>query len=106
MNAHPTESHWKEKDFEIASGIGIRVTESEIQDIVRRHIDSHKEEIERERYQALSVALKEISTHPLTKWADPKLRMKIVQKQFEELLGPKDERDSVKKAVFDHLFHC
>ena len=101
MKSHNTEKLWVESDFEAASGVGVHVTEGELQDFVTRYIFTNRERIVEERYKALPTTLKELAANPLIKWADPKLRTEIVNKKFEELLGPKDERDNapVKKVL-------
>jgi len=100
LKSHGSEELWVESDFESASGIGVVVTEDQVQDFVNRYISTNKDKLVEERYKALPATLKEISADPLVKWADPKLRTEIVQKKFEDLLGPKDERDTapVKKV--------
>ena len=104
MKAHPSEIVWVESDFEAASGVGVTVTEGELQDFVTRYISTNKEKIVEERYKALPSTLKELAANPLIKWADPKLRTEVVNTKFAQLLGPKDERDTapVKKAC-EHL---
>jgi len=103
---HNTENLWVESDFEAASGVGVHVTEGELEDFIRRYVSTNKERIIEERYKALLTTLKELAANPLIKWADPKLRTEIVNKKFEELLGPKDERDNtpVKKVL--HTLLC
>jgi glutaminyl-tRNA synthetase len=100
MKAHPSEIVWVESDFEAASGVGVTVTEGELQDFVTRYISTNKEKIVEERYKALPPTLKELAANPLIKWADPKLRTEVVNAKFAQLLGPKDERDTaqVKKV--------
>jgi glutaminyl-tRNA synthetase len=95
MKAHPTARTWVESDFEAASGVGVTVTEGELQDIVSRYIDTNKDRLIEERYKALPSTLKELAVNPLIKWADPKSRTEVVNEKFEQLLGPKDERDTV-----------
>jgi len=101
LKTHNTEQLWGESDFEAASGVGVHVTEGELQDFITRYISTNKERIVEERYKALPTTLKELAADPLIKWADPKSRTEIVNKKFEELLGPKDERDTapVKKVL-------
>src|SRR5436190_7991841 len=94
MKIHNTEKLWVETDFEIASGVGVHVTEGELEDYVTRYLSSNKGRILQERYKALPTTLKELTANPLMKWADPKLREEIVNKKFQDLLGPKDERDN------------
>ena len=101
LKIHHNEKLWVESDFEAVSGIGVNVTEGELQDFVNKYMSAHKDKILEERYKALPSTLKEISANSLIKWADPKLRTEVVSRKFEDLLGPKDERDNVpsKKAV-------
>jgi glutaminyl-tRNA synthetase len=101
LKTHNTENLWVESDFEAASGVGVHVTEGELQDFVAKYISTNKGRIVEERYKALPTTLKELAANPFIKWADPKLRAEIVNKKFEELLGPKDERDNapVKKVI-------
>jgi Glutaminyl-tRNA synthetase, non-specific RNA binding region part 1 len=94
LKIHDTEKLWVESDFEAAAGIGVHVTEGEIQDFVTRYLATNKERIERERYRALPGALKEISANSIIKWADSKLRVDVINKKFEDVLGPKDDRDT------------
>jgi glutaminyl-tRNA synthetase len=100
IKTHPAENLWVDADFESACGIGINVTQAELQDFVSRYISTNKEKILKERYKALPATLKELSNNPIIKWADPKLRTEVVNEKFTELLGPKDERDTapVKKV--------
>jgi len=101
LKTHNTEKLWLESDFEAASGVGVHVTEGELEDFVTGYISTNKERIIQERYKALPTTLKELAAHPVIKWADPKSRTEIVNKKFEELLGPKDERDDAPvKKVF------
>lgn len=95
MKAHPTGVVWVESDFEAASGVGVTVTEGELQDFVTRYISTNKNKILKDRYKALPTTLKALAANSLIKWADPKLRAEVVHAKFEELLGPKDERDTV-----------
>lgn len=101
LKTHPADKLWVESDFEAACGIGVNVTHAELQDFVNRYISANKEKITEERYKALPATMKELSTNPIIKWADPKLRTEVVNEKFMELLGPKDERDTapVKKVI-------
>ena len=94
-----------EADFENASGIGITVTEGEIKNIVSAYMSTNKDKILEEKYLALPLALKEMAANPFLKWADPRLRAEIVNKEFEGLLGPKDKQPAApakKKKVSPH----
>jgi Glutaminyl-tRNA synthetase, non-specific RNA binding region part 1 len=104
LKTHPADKIWVESDFEAACGIGVNVTQDELQDFVSGYISANKEKILKERYKALPATLKELSNDPTIKWADPKLRTEVVNGKFAELLGPKDERDTapVKKVFSFH----
>lgn len=93
MKAHTSEATWVEYEFENVSGVGVTVTEGELQDAISRYVEIHRDRIVDERYKALPPTLKDLAANPELKWADPKLRADLVNKKFEQLLGPKDERD-------------
>jgi len=101
MKAHTSDTVWVESEFENVSGVGVTVTEGELEDALSTYINTHKANILEQRYKALPPTLKDLAANPRLKWADPKLRADIVNKKFEQLLGPKDERDtaSVKKVA-------
>jgi glutaminyl-tRNA synthetase len=94
------DKYWDQSKFETACGIGVVVTDSEVANVVNSHISANKDKIIKDRYKALPLTLKELANNPMIMWADPKLRAELVNKAFEELLGPKDERDTapVKKV--------
>jgi glutaminyl-tRNA synthetase len=100
MKAHNSEATWVEYEFENVSGVGVTVTEGELQDAISTYIKTHRDRIVEERYKALPPTLKDLAANPRLKWADAKLRADIVNKEFEQLLGPKDDRDTqpVKKV--------
>jgi len=106
LKIHSTDNLWVESDFEAASGVGVHVTERELEDFVTRYISTNKERIIQERYKALPTTVKELAVKPLIKWADTKVRTEIVNKNFVKLRGPKDERDNapVKKVLHTLLF--
>jgi glutaminyl-tRNA synthetase len=93
MKGHTSEATWVEYEFENVSGVGVTVTEGELQDAISRYVEIHHDRIVDERYKALPPTLKDLAANPELKWADPKLRADLVNKKFEQLLGPKDERD-------------
>ena len=93
MKAHNSEATWVEYEFENVSGVGVTVTEGELQDAISTYIKAHHDRIVEERYKALPPTLKDLAANPRLKWADSKLRANIVNTKFEQLLGPKDERD-------------
>lgn len=80
-----------------AAGVGVTVTPEQVDEYVSRYIDSHKEEIVGKRYAAVPSILGGVRGISELKWASPTLFKPIVDKQILALLGPKDERDVVKK---------
>lgn len=90
------ESSTKEKLDEV-SGVGIVVTEDQVKSEVRDYVQANKAEIEEKRYQLLPKILANIRTIPELKWATPSLFKPIIDEELLKLLGPKDERDVVKK---------
>lgn len=79
------------------SGVGVVVTEKEINDQVEAYFNENKDLILNERYKIVPKLFASIKNLPELKWADPKLFKPIIDKQVLQLLGPKDERDLVKK---------
>ena len=79
------------------SGVGVVVTEKEINDQVELYFNENKDLILNERYRIVPKLFASIKNLPELKWADPKLFKPIIDKQVLQLLGPKDERDLVKK---------
>lgn len=95
VEAHPKD--FVESDFETASGVGIEVSEAEVVKIIGDYIAEHKEEIEANRYRMVPALLANVRQLPALKWASPALFKPTIDAQLLELLGPKDERDVVKK---------
>lgn len=90
------ESSTKE-ELNKVSGVGIVVTEDQVKNEVRNYIQANKSEIEEKRYQFLPKILANVRTIPELKWANPSLFKPIIDEELLKLLGPKDERDVVKK---------
>lgn len=95
VETHP--DNFVESDFEIASGVGIEITETEVFKIICDYISEHKEEIETNRYRMVPALLANVRQLPALKWASPALFKPTIDTQLLELLGPKDERDVIKK---------
>lgn len=95
VEAHPKD--FVESDFETASGVGIEVSEAEVVKIIGDYIAEHKEEIEANRYRMVPALLANVRQLPALKWVSPALFKPTIDAQLLELLGPKDERDVVKK---------
>ncbi|KAH3677217.1 hypothetical protein WICMUC_001798 [Wickerhamomyces mucosus] len=85
------------EDFDIASGVGIVVTEDQVKNSILNYIQNNKDDIETKRYQALSSILGEVRKLPELKWASPSSFKPIIDAELLKLLGPKDERDVIKK---------
>ncbi|OWB67317.1 hypothetical protein B5S30_g2674 [[Candida] boidinii] len=85
------------KDMEAASGVGIVITPEMVNEEVAKYINDNKSHIEQERYKCVPGLFANIKNLPSLKWASPSLFKPTIDKQILELLGPKDERDIIKK---------
>ncbi|CCH41893.1 glutaminyl-tRNA synthetase [Wickerhamomyces ciferrii] len=79
------------------SGVGIIVTEDQVKSQIQNYIQNNKNEIEEKRYQYLPKILANVRTIPELKWANPGSFKPIIDEELSKLLGPKDERDVIKK---------
>lgn len=79
------------------SGVGIEVTDVEVRASVVKYIEENKETILRDRYKLVPGIFANIKNLPELKWADPRLFKPIIDEEILKVLGPKDERDLVKK---------
>lgn len=73
------------------------ITDEEVSNEVAKYIAGHKADIEAQRYKAVPSILVTVKKLPSLKWANPAAFKPIIDKQILELLGPKDDRDLVKK---------
>lgn len=80
-----------------ASGVGIEITADQVAECVAKYIADNKASIEEARYKVVPTILNNVKKLPELKWASPALFKPIIDKQILELLGPKDDRDLVKK---------
>lgn len=94
VNSHPDANN---SDMEKHSGVGVEVTEEDVRKHIGNYIDEHKEQIEAKRYAGVPALLGEVKKIPELKWAAPQLFKPIIDEKVLALLGPKDERDVVKK---------
>lgn len=85
------------KELDQVSGVGIIVTEDQVKSEVLNYIQENKSTIEEKRYQSLPSILANVRTIPSLKWANPSLFKPIIDEELLKLLGPKDERDVIKK---------
>lgn len=79
------------------SGVGIVVTEDQVKSVIMNYIQEHKTEIETKRYQLIPKIMADIRNIAELKWANPSLFKPIIDQEVLKLIGPKDERDVVKK---------
>lgn len=80
-----------------ASGVGIEISEAQVAEEVASYIAANKASIEEQRYKAVPSILVSVKKLPTLKWANPSFFKPVIDKQILELLGPKDDRDLVKK---------
>lgn len=85
------------EDLEKASGVGIEISDDEVKAIITKHLDSIKGEIIEKRYTLLPKMLGDVRKVAELKWAKPNLFKPIIDDYFLTILGPKDERDVIKK---------
>ncbi|AGO11939.1 AaceriAGR259Cp [[Ashbya] aceris (nom. inval.)] len=79
------------------SGVGVEVTEDQVQARVAQYLQDNRAKIESERYKLVPGIFAQIKALPELKWADPRLFKPIIDREVLKILGPKDERDIVKK---------
>ncbi|QEU62264.1 Gln4 [Kluyveromyces lactis] len=85
------------EDLNKESGVGIEVTEDQVRNRVAQYIDDNKDSILKERYKLVPGLFAKIKALPELKWAEPRLFKPIIDEEILKVLGPKDERDIVKK---------
>eukprot|EP01022_Parablepharisma_sp_SALTPOND_P019350 TRINITY_DN3287_c0_g1_i1.p2 TRINITY_DN3287_c0_g1~~TRINITY_DN3287_c0_g1_i1.p2 ORF type:complete len:769 (-),score=124.95 TRINITY_DN3287_c0_g1_i1:13395-15701(-) len=83
------------KEFEVASGVGVVVTDQQIMDTVKALFELHKSAILKERY-AFNFATLLHKTKESLKWADGKKVFDAVDTMKLEYLGPKTKEDEEK----------
>lgn len=80
-----------------SSGVGINVSEAEVDSEVAKYIEANKASIVEQRYKAVPALLGNVKKVDALKWANPGLIKTSIDKQILALLGPKDERDAKPK---------
>ncbi|KAH3667408.1 hypothetical protein OGAPHI_003057 [Ogataea philodendri] len=90
-------SDFNKDEMREKSGVGITVTEQDVEDAIRKYIESLKDEFLEKRYKMVPNILGSVRSLPELKWASPSMFKPTVDKLALEYLGPKDERDVVKK---------
>lgn len=83
--------------MEEASGVGIEVSDDSVKQIITDYLTTIKDDIVNQRYSLLPKTLGGVRKLPELKWAKPNLFKPIIDDYFLNLLGPKDDRDVVKK---------
>lgn len=84
-------------DISTAAGVGQEVSDEDAKAIIEKFIESNSAQIEAERYQALPKMLAEARKLPELKWGLPAVLKPTIDALFLAKIGPKDERDVVKK---------
>lgn len=79
------------------SGVGVELTEAQVKNEIVKYIQANKEDIETKRYSCVPSLLGQVKKIPELKWASPNLFKPLIDAEILTLLGPKDERDIVKK---------
>lgn len=81
------------------SGVGIEVTPEQVDEQVALYLKQNEALIQEQRYKIVPKLFASVKALPGLKWADPKLFKTTIDKQILSMLGPKDERDTVKKPA-------
>jgi glutaminyl-tRNA synthetase len=84
-------------DFNTAAGVGVELSPEFVKSEISKYLDSIKDDVEQQRYTMVPKVLGEAKKLPALKWAAPNLFKPTIDELFLERLGPKDERDVVKK---------
>lgn len=79
------------------SGVGIVITEDQVRSRVIKYIEDNKEVILKERYKLVPGIFATVKNLPELKWAEPRYFKPVIDQEILKVLGPKDERDIVKK---------
>lgn len=79
------------------AGVGVEVSAEQVRNSVAKYIEDNKERIVTERYKLVPGIMADVKKLPELKWADPRSFKPIIDEEVLKVLGPKDERDTVKK---------
>lgn len=85
------------EEMNTESGVGIVITEDDVKNRVASYLEENKDVVLKERYKLVPGLFAQIKNLPELKWAEPKLFKPILDAEVLKVLGPKDERDIVKK---------
>lgn len=86
-----------EAAFATAAGIGQELSEADTKAEIAKYVDANIDRITAERYLCLPKVLGELRKVPALKWAPALVFKPTIDALFLEKIGPKDERDVVKK---------
>ncbi|CUM64161.1 uncharacterized protein PRCAT00001753001 [Priceomyces carsonii] len=86
-----------DKEMSEVSGIGKEISPEQVKSEISKYMASHRDEIEAKRYSGVPSLLGEVKKIPSLKWAAPNLFKPIIDELVLKMLGPKDERDIIKK---------
>lgn len=83
--------------METKSGVGIELSDDDVKKEISKYLDERKGDIESKRYSIVPSLLGDVKKVPELKWAKPSLFKPIIDELILAMIGPKDERDVVKK---------
>ncbi|QPG76822.1 hypothetical protein FOA43_004216 [Brettanomyces nanus] len=83
--------------FEKASGAGVEISAQDVKKEISEYFKEHKAEVMEARYRAVPAIFAHVKAIDSLKWASPSLFKPTIDTFLLEYLGPKDERDVMKK---------
>lgn len=81
------------------SGVGIELSKEDVKEKIAEYMNANKAEIEEKRYKHLPSLMNQVKNLPSLKWASPSYFKPLIDEQLLAMIGPKDERDIVKKET-------
>ncbi|KAJ1916219.1 Glutaminyl-tRNA synthetase [Tieghemiomyces parasiticus] len=84
--------------FERACGIGVTVSDDEVNQAVAEYLQTHHDRLVKDRYRALGALLGGLKKVEALRWATPAKVKAAFDDQVLNILGPKDERDEIVKT--------
>ena len=85
------------KPWKKSQGLVFELSDSDVEREIKKYMEAHKSDIETKRYSIVPSLLGDVKKVPELKWAKPNLFKPIIDSLVLEMIGPKDERDVVKK---------
>lgn len=86
-----------EEEMNEVTGVGVELSRDDVKSEILKYIELKKEAVLERRYAGVPALLGETKKLPSLKWAAPGDFKPVIDGIAEELFGPKDERDVVKK---------